>query len=163
MARVIEGRNRASAEEAASYADKLDELEIQREDRLRKIDNDAKAAKRKVNSEINEEQKPTFEDAKGQGVGKGTLKTILAARKDRRKAGQIEERANERIDDIVEDDEREYARDILKALGDFGESPLGAAAVAKGKADDEQDERTAGIVDAVAKDEAAKKGGEAEE
>lgn len=159
MARVIEGRNRATPEEAASYLDKLDELEKDREAELRKIDNDAKAAKRKVNARIKEEQEPTFEDAKGQGVNKGTLKALLAKRKDDRKAERIIERGNERIDSIEEDDEREFATDILKALGDFGDLPLGAAAVAKGKdGEPEQDERTAGIVETVAKDEAAKSG-----
>lgn len=131
MSRVLEGKNRASASEAGSFVDRYEELEAQ------------VATKRSefmlACKKIREEQKELLDDAKSQGVAKKIVKAIAEARK-------LEAKAKAKLDDL-EDDDRTFAVDIRKALGDFADSPLGQAAVAANG----QDETTAAIVAATDK------------
>ncbi|MBN9073988.1 MAG: hypothetical protein J0H34_20800 [Rhizobiales bacterium] len=138
MARVLEGRNRATADEAASFVDEFDRLEQERERKLDEIDAEFKAKKRAINSKINADQKSILTDAKKVGVKKGVIRALADPQKRRRKAQELLERANERADDAIdalEDEDQDFAKDIRKALGDdFASLPLGAAAVEREEA-----------------------------
>lgn len=127
--RILEGRNRANAQEAGSFVDKFEDLEKQID--ALKIEHMNKVRK------IRGQQGELLDDAKSQGVPKKVVKAIADARK-------FERKAKERLDDL-EDDDKSFAVDIRKALGDFSDLPLGAAAVDREQGDD----TTSAIVDAV--------------
>lgn len=133
MARVLEGRNRATADEAASFVDEFDRLEQERERKLDELDAEFKAKKRDVNAKINADQRSILTDAKKVGVKKGVIRALADPQKRRRKAMEQLERANERADDAIEaleTEDQDFARDIRQALGeDFAGLPLGQAAV----------------------------------
>lgn len=115
MARILEGKNRASADEAASFVDKFEELEAEVASERGKFMAACRA--------IRERQKELLEDAKSQGVKKSVVKAIAKAR-------ELEAKARDMLADIEDDEDRTYAVDIRKALGDdFSTLPLGAAAV----------------------------------
>jgi len=160
MARVLEGRNRATADEAASFVDEFDRLEQERERKLDEIDAEFKAKKREVNAKINADQKSLLTDAKKVGVKKGVIRALADPQKRRRKAQEDLERANEKADEAItalEAEDQDFAKDIRKALGDdFAGLPLGQAAVEREEAEPKQDPATAAIVDAFAKGEAKK-------
>ncbi len=133
MARVLEGRNAATDEEAASFVAEMDRAEQDRENRLHQLDVEYKAKKLAVNQSANAEIKALLEDAKKVGLTKGTLKLIVNEQKGLRKAEEAFDRrretANDRIDSL-ESAERDRAVNIIKALGDdFASFGLGAAAV----------------------------------
>lgn len=138
MARVLEGRNRATADEAASFVDEFDRLEQERERKLDELDAEFKAKKREVNSKINGEQKSILTDAKKVGVKKGVIRALADPQKRRRKAQEDLERAIEKADEAIEAleaEDQDFAKDIRKALGDdFASLPLGAAAVEREEA-----------------------------
>lgn len=129
MARILEGRNTPTPQEAASFVDKYEELEA-------KIDALKIEHMNRCRS-VREEMKELLDEAKGLGLAKGTVKAIVKAR-------SLEAKAKEAIADL-EDDEKEYAVSIRKALGDFADLPLGAAAVER----EEGDETTSAVVNAV--------------
>lgn len=129
MAGKLEGRNRASADEAASFIDKFEELEKQ-------VDSLRGEFMAKV-KKVREAQSELLDDAKSQGVAKKVVKTVVEARR-------LEAKAKEKMEDL-EDDDRVMAVDIRKALGDYADLPLGAAAV------DREDRTTSAIVGAVRK------------
>lgn len=134
MPRILEGKNRASPDEAASFVDKLEELNEQLESL--KIEHMNKARK------VHEEIKDLLDDAKSQGVPKKVVKGIVQARKLEAKARDVR--------DELENDDREFFIDIRTALGDFKDSPLGAAAV--DREEGQADPTTAAVLDAVQKD-----------
>lgn len=137
MTRILEGRNRANADEMASFVDKYEEFE--REKLARKMAYMAECAK------ISGRQKDLVDDAKSQGLKGNVLKAIVKARAHERKAAAIEE--------ALEDDDARDFQDIREALGDYADLPLGAAAVAREEDDgDDGDERTSAIVNAVKSD-----------
>jgi hypothetical protein len=161
MARVLEGRNRASAEEASSFVDECDRVEQDRERQLHDLDIEFKAKKREINRKANEEIKAQLADAKKVGVAKGVIRSIVDGQKQIRKHAEAldsaKEKAKGRVDEL-EPDQRTQAVDILAALGaDFAGFGLGAAAVEREEAEPKQDPTTAAIVDAANKawDEAA--------
>lgn len=131
MARILEGKNRASPSEAGSFVDKYEEFEAQLASERSKF---MLACKK-----IHEQQRELLDDAKSQGVAKKVVKTIVDARK-------LEAKAKAAFASL-EDDDRSFAVDIRKALGDFADLPLGAAAVSANG----QDPTTAAIVDAATK------------
>lgn len=168
MARIIEaGRNRASADEAASFVDEFDRLEQERERKLDELDAEFKAKKREVNAKINSDQKSILTDAKKVGVKKGVIRALADPQKRRRKAQELLERANEKADaaiDELEAEDQEFAKDIRKALGaDFATLPLGAAAVEREQGADKPEAGVDPVAAAAAKawDEAAPKKGKA--
>lgn len=115
MARILEGKNRATADEAASFVDQFEELEAEVASERGKFMAACRA--------IRERQKELLEDAKSQGVKKSVVKAIAKAR-------ELEAKARDMLADIEDDEDRSYAVDIRKALGDdFSTLPLGAAAV----------------------------------
>lgn len=114
MARILEGRNRPTASEAASFVDKFEALEARIATEKAKYMLACKA--------IRTEQKDLLDDAKGQGVGKGIVKAIHKAR-------VLTAKAKAAMDALEDPDDRDYADEIRKALGDFADLPLGAAAV----------------------------------
>lgn len=115
MARILEGKNRASAAEAASFVDRFEELEAEVASERGKFMAACRA--------IREKQRELLEDAKSQGVKKSVVKAIAKAR-------ELEAKARDMLADIEDDEDRTYAVDIRKALGDdFSTLPLGAAAV----------------------------------
>lgn len=150
MARVIEGRNRATADEAASFVDEFDRLEQERERKIDEIDAEFKAKKRAINSKINADQKGILTDAKKVGVKKGVIRALADPQKRRRKAQEDLESANEKADEAItalEAEDQDFAKDIRRALGDdFSGLPLGAAAVAK---EDAKADKTSEIVAAA--------------
>ena len=133
MARVLEGRNRASADEAASFASEIDRIEQQREVKLAELDAEFKKRKRDLNKQLDGDQAAIYQDAKGQGVAKGTLRAIINGQARIRKAEENVESAKSKAADglnNLEDEARDQAVDIVKALGnDFAGFGLGAAAV----------------------------------
>lgn len=134
MARVLEGRNRASAAEAASFVEEFDRLEQVREVKLAELDAEFKKKKRDINKGINVDQKAVLEDAKKMGVKKGVIRALADPQKKRRKAQEMLEAADGRADDAIdqlEEEDQVFAKDIREALGDdFAGLPLGKAAVA---------------------------------
>lgn len=147
MARILEGRNRATAEEAASFVAELDRIEQEREVKLAELDAEFKKRKRDLNKQFDGDQVGIYDDAKKQGVAKGTLRAIVAGQARIRKAEENVEAAKERAMDglsNLEDEARDQAIDIVKALGsDFAGFGLGAAAVAR-------EEKPADAVDPIA-------------
>lgn len=143
MARVLEGRNRATASEAASYVEEFDRLEQVREVRLAELDAEFKKKKREVNKGINNDQKAILDDAKKVGVKKGVIRALADPQKKRRKAQEMLEAADGRAEDAIdelEDEDQVFAKDIREALGeDFASLPLGAAAVEREDADSSED------------------------
>jgi flagellar biosynthesis/type III secretory pathway protein FliH len=133
MARILEGRNRASAEEAASFAAEIDRIEQAREAKIAELDAEFKKRKRDLHKQFDGDQASIYDDAKKQGVAKGTLKAIIAGQSRIRKAEEKVEAAKEAARDgldNLEDEARDQAVDIVKALGaDFAGFGLGAAAV----------------------------------
>ena len=127
MSRVLEGRNRATPSEMASYVDEYEKMEKEKLDR--KMAYMAECAK------ISARQKTLVDDAKGAGLNGKVLRATVKQRALERKA--------EAIFDDLEDDDAELLRDIREALGDYADLPLGAAAVNR------DDERTAAVVGAV--------------
>lgn len=137
MARVLEGRNRANADEMASFIDKFEELE---REKLRE-----KMAYMERCRRITEQQKELLDDGKAQGLPKNVVKAVAKAR-------ELERKAKNLLDDL-EDDQQQIFKDIREALGDYADLPLGAAAVAREEDDeDDGDERTSAIVNAVKND-----------
>lgn len=133
MARILEGRNRANADEMASFIDKFEELE---KEVLRE-----KMAYMERCRRIREQQKDLLDDAKSQGLPKNVVKAVAKARELERKSQALMEN--------LEDDQRQIFKDIREALGDYADLPLGAAAVSREETDDE---RTSAIVNAVKND-----------
>lgn len=133
MARVLEGRNRANAKEAASFVEEFDRLEQVRETKLVELDAEFKKKKRDINKGINADQKAILDDAKKVGVKKGVIRALADPQKKRRKAQDMIEAADERADSAIkalEEEDQVFAKDILEALGDdFAGLPLGKAAV----------------------------------
>jgi uncharacterized protein (UPF0335 family) len=130
MVRVLEGRNRATPSEMASYVDEYEKMEKEKLDR--KMAYMAECAK------ISGRQKALVDDAKGAGLNGKVLRATVKQRALERKAEAILEE--------LEDDDAELLKDIREALGDYADLPLGKAAVAS------DDERTAAVVKAVKSD-----------
>lgn len=130
MARILEGRNRATPDEMASFVDKFEELE---QEKLRE-----KMAYMERCRRITEQQSELLDDAKAQGAPKAVIKAVAKAREYERKADALME--------ALEDDGAQLFKDIREALGDYADLPLGAAAVSRETGDDD---RTAAIVGAV--------------
>lgn len=141
MARILEGKNRATESEAASFVDEFDRLEREREEKLRELEADFKAKKRAINAKVNEDQKSILTDAKKVGVPKGVIRALADPNKRVRKASRDLERAQEKAEEAVEalePEERDYAIGIREALGDdFSSFGLGAAAVEREELGDE--------------------------
>ncbi|MGX9145900.1 hypothetical protein [Mesorhizobium sp. 128a] len=150
MTAIHERPNRATPSEAASFIEEFDRIEQDREEQLRVLDADFKVKKRAIQKIANDDQKSILEDAKKQGVNKGIIRALTDAQKLRRKAEAMAERADNKIDNL-EDDDRDFAVDIRTALGaDFASFGLGAAAVQAEDGDDEDgDETTNAVVAAV--------------
>lgn len=154
MARVLEGRNRANASEAASFVEEFDRLEQEREVKLAALDAEFKQKKREINKGFNNDQKSILDDAKKVGVKKGVIRALADPQKKRRKAMEAYEAANERADDAIdglEDEDQQFAIDIREALGDdFAGLPLGQAAVHREEGESEQDPNTPDPIAAAA-------------
>lgn len=131
--RILEGRNRANADEMASFVDKYEELETEK---LREKMSYMERCRR-----ITEQQRELLDDAKGQGLPKNVVKAVVKARDLERKIEALQEE--------LEDDAAQIYKDIRDALGDYADLPLGAAAVAR---EDDADGRTAAVVSAVKND-----------
>lgn len=112
MTRILEGKNRASPSEAASFVDKFEELEQQVASERGSFMARCKA--------IRERQKELLDDAKSQGVAKKLVKSIVAARDHEAKAKALR--------DELEEEDKKFFVDIRRALGDYADTPLGAAA-----------------------------------
>jgi len=133
MTRILEGRNRANADEMASFIDKYEELE---KEKLREKMSYMERCRR-----ITEQQKDLLDDAKGQGLPKNVVKAVVKAR-------ELEGKANAILEEL-EDDAAQIFKDIREALGDYADLPLGQAAVSR---EEQDDERTAAVVSAVKND-----------
>lgn len=143
MTRILEGKNRPSPKEAASFVEELDRLEQEREVKLAELDAEFKRKKRELNKGYDNDQGAMFDDAKKQGVAKTILKAIVKGQARIRKAQEAiasaQEKARDGID-ALEDENADYAVDIVTALGsDFAGFGLGAAAVEREKGDDAPD------------------------
>ncbi|MEH7904045.1 GapR family DNA-binding domain-containing protein [Rhizobium laguerreae] len=77
MARVLEGRNRANADEMASFVDKYEELE---KEKLREKMTYMERCRR-----ISEQQKELLDDAKSQGLPKNVMRGVVKLRDLQRK------------------------------------------------------------------------------
>jgi hypothetical protein len=133
MARILEGRNRANPDEMASFVDKYEELE---KEILREKMSYMERCRR-----IREQQKDLLDDAKDQGLPKNVVKAVVKARDLERKVESLLEE--------MEDDAAQLFKDIREALGDYADLPLGQAAVSR---EEQDDERTAAVVNAVKND-----------
>jgi uncharacterized protein (UPF0335 family) len=159
MGKIREGANRATPSEAASFVEEVDRLEQDRENRLDQIDAEFKKKKRDLNKSINSDIKAVCDEAKKVGVQKGVIKAIVASQKRMRKHSEALEAAKEKAADsldALEDEQRDFAKDIVQALGDdFAGFGLGAAAVEKANGKPKQPD-AAGIAAEMSKQDAAK-------
>lgn len=112
MTRILEGTNKPTPSEAASYVDKF--LEHEKEIDTLRSEFMTKCKK------VREAQGELLDDAKSKGVPKKVIKTLSAIKVRKQKNEQA-------LADL--DDDKTYAVDIMKALGGFADLPLGAAAV----------------------------------
>ena len=113
MTRILEGKNRASPSEAASFIDKVEELMKEKTSEQGTFMAKCKA--------INERIKEVLDDAKSQGVAKKLVKSIVSAREHEAKAKALR--------DDLEDEDQKFFVDIRKVLCDLADTPLGAAAM----------------------------------
>jgi len=151
MSEEIIRPNRASSSEAASYVDKYDQLNQQMEKECSEIDAEMKRKKREVVKKYTDEQQGVLSDGKKNGVKKTLIRALADQAKLARKAKILQEKSESKIDEL-EDDDREFAIDIREALGDdFASFGLGAAAV-EANDQEELDETTSAIIDAVQSD-----------
>ncbi len=135
MTRIHEGANRATESEAASFAEEIDRMEQDRENRLAQLDAEFKQKKRALNKSVSSDQKAIYSDAKKVGVKKAVLSAIVDGqrriRKYQEKLAGAKEAASDGIN-ALEDDDQPYAKGIIEALGDdFAGFGLGAAAVVR--------------------------------
>jgi len=130
MTKILERPNRATPDEMATFVDQFEELENEIASERGIFMSKCKA--------IRERQRELLDDAKSQGLPKNVVKAVVRAR-------ELEAKASAVLDGL-EDDAVQVFKDIREALGDFADSPLGAAAV---KAEGEQDPATAAIVKAA--------------
>lgn len=130
MARILEGRNSASADSMADFVKRIENLEAEK---LREKMTYMERARR-----ITEQQKEIYDEAKDEGVSKKALRAVVKVRDHERKAEGLRE--------DLEDDDAASFDDIRSALGDYADTPLGAAAVGK------DDDRTSAVVKAVRDD-----------
>ena len=112
-AKILEGRNRANDSEAASFVERFEELE-------------ANVLKRRMSfledcRKIRHEQKELLDDAKSQGVAKQVVRSVVRARALQTNITALEEN--------LEDDDRQLFKGIRDVLGDYGDTPLGQAAI----------------------------------
>lgn len=129
MTRILEGKNRASADEAASFVDRIEEIEKEIDTLKGEFMAKCKAKR--------DEQKEVLDDAKSQGVAKKVVKTLFEIRK-------LRQKEHAKLSEL-EGEDHQYGVDILKVLGGFADLPLGAAAV-----DRERKSKPAGGVDPIA-------------
>lgn len=141
--------NRASPSEAGSFVDEYDRLEQDRESRLAQIDADFKQKKRDLNKSVNGDQKAILAEAKKQGVTKAVVRAIANGQKRIRKHTEALQDAKSKAADgidALETDDRDFAVDIVTALGeDFAGFGLGKAAVDQEQADKPAGPDAAGI------------------
>ena len=124
MTRILEGKNRPTPSEAGSFVAEIEREEAAYESlKMGKLGEIAKAQ-----AAFTKRRNEIYDDAKSQGVTKGVVKGLLAARSKRRKAQQLEAESRDALNDL-EPEQKDYAIDIWKALGGFADSPLGAAAI----------------------------------
>ncbi len=97
--------------------------------------------------EIQNDINAILDEAKDAGLTKKSVKAVIKVREHEAKAKALRE--------DLEDDDAALFDDIREALGDFADSPLGAAAVERDGA--AQDDTTAAIVGAVEADEEREK------
>lgn len=129
MARILE--NKASKEEIASFVTRYEAVNEQ-------VLSEKGQFMRRC-AQLNEDKKTILDEAKEKGVPKAALKAVLKVRDLERKV--------EAAYDALEDDDAAQYDDIREALGDYADTPLGAAATKQ------QDPATAAIVAAVKNDE----------
>lgn len=148
MAVVREGANRATPSEAASFVEEVDRIEQDRENRLDQLDAEFKQKKRALRKSIQSDIDSVLSEAKKQGVKKGVVRAIVDGQKRLRAANEKLASAKEKASDGIhklEQEEQDFAVDIVKALGDdFAGFGLGAAAVEREDKKPKPD--TAGIV-----------------
>lgn len=143
--------NRASPSEAASFVEEIDRYEQNYENKAADLDAEFKQKKRALRKTIQADIDSVLSEAKKQGVKKGVVRAIVDGQKRLRAANEKLASAKEKASDGIhklEQEEQDFAVDIVKALGDdFAGFGLGAAAVER---EDKKPRRkkpdTAGIV-----------------
>ncbi len=137
MPKVHEGANRATAAEASSFVEECDRLEQERERKLDEMTVAFKAAKLALNQNVNALQAVQLDDAKKVGIKKTIIHKIVKGQKGIRKGEEMLARGKDRAQsgvELLEPEDRDYAVDIVAALGDdFSGFGLGAAAVKASK------------------------------
>jgi len=128
VARILE--NKPSKEEIASFVTRYEAVNDQ-------VLSEKGQFMRRC-AQLNEDKKSILDEAKEKGIPKAALKAVIKAR-------DLERKVDKAREDLEDDDAAQFD-DIREALGDFADSPLGAAAVKK------QDDTTAAIVAAVKRD-----------
>lgn len=159
MGKVREGANRATPSEAASFVEEIDRFEQDYENRADQLDAEYKKKKRDLRKSIKSDIDAVLAEAKKQGVKKGVVRAIVDGQKRLRlaqeKLADAKGKANDGID-ALEAEERDFAVDIVKALGDdFAGFGLGQAAVEKANGKPKEPD-AAGIAKEMAKQDAAK-------
>ncbi len=128
--RILETRNIPSDEEIRAII-----VDIEKLDEEKVVEHSSYMSKC---AKINARKSEYFDSAKSRGIPTSSLKAMLKVRDFERKIKKTEE--------ALEDDQHEIFVTIGKALGDYADLPLGAAAVAREAG---QDPVTAAVVDAV--------------
>jgi uncharacterized protein (UPF0335 family) len=131
--RVLEARNIPSDAEIRAAIEDIERMEGERVS--------AKSSYMSQSAKINARQNAVFDDMKSRGVPKKSLQTALKKREMERKLKALE--------DALEDDDKAVYVSIEKALGDFADLPLGAAAVSR---EAQGDATTDAIIGAVKAD-----------
>lgn len=129
MARILE--NKLSDEETASFVTRIEAINEQ-------ILSEKGQFMRRC-AALSEDKKTILDEAKEKGIAKAVVKAVVKVR-------DLERKVEAAYESLEDDDAAKYD-DIRKALGDYADTPLGAAATKP------QDPTTAAIVEAVKKDE----------
>lgn len=130
--------NRASPSEAASFVEEIDRSEQDYESRADQLDAEFKQKKRALRKAVQSDIDAVLSEAKKQGVKKGVVRAIVDGQKRLRAAQEKLSSAKEKASDGIhklDQEEQDFAVDIVKALGDdFAGFGLGAAAVEREEA-----------------------------
>jgi uncharacterized protein (UPF0335 family) len=112
-----EGSNGFDAEVIGRYLDEIDDAD----DELLKLKSEHMLACKPVRARI----KNTMKEARNAGLNMEAFRTVIAEHRANRKI-------DERIAELEEDDRQDYEA-MRQALGKFGDTPLGSAALQRAK------------------------------
>jgi len=114
---LMPGANGFDAEQLNSYLEQIDDAD----DALLRLKSEHMTACKAPRAKI----KGVMKEARAAGIGMAAFRTLVAKHRSERKI-------EEQIAELEADDKADF-EEMQRALGDFGDTPLGEAALAKAK------------------------------